>query len=208
MRLGTFSLACDEGFIEQAVLQGPNGLRIRYKHIEIDQAIALAKGLSVLVGYNAKQKITFNELRDPGNRMSSLFFDNEYLSIAAVALAFQNEGAVLRSAVQAVVNPTKGHMVRVCFRGKNLYTPVAFEYLWRGVARYNRMEGKSVSTASGGPVEAFIMNYLNTDKDQLKCFLALAEAAGMSPYISQADALKAAESCWLFNPMWRKLNTA
>jgi hypothetical protein len=207
VRLGTLSLATSEDFIEKAILRGVNELRVRYTNVELDQAIDLAKLITILVGLNAKEKITFDELRNPSSKVRNLYFKNDYLALGAIALAFQNEGTMLRTAVIILQDPMKGQRHLACLNNKAAYSPVPFEYMWRAVSRYNRANYKPTGAAPAGPVETLVRDFLTRDTDKAKCFLELNNGAPMTKYYDEADAAKNADVCWIFNPIWRKLNT-
>lgn len=208
MRLGTLSLATSEDFIEKAILRGVNELRIRYTNVELDQAIDLAKLITVLVGMNANEKITFEGLSNPSSKVRSLYAKNDYLALGAMALAFQNEGTSLPGAVILIQNPLKGYKYTACLNNKAAYSPVPFEFMWRAVARYNRSNYKASAGGALGPVESLVRDYLTRGTDKRQCFLELNDGAAMTKYFNETDAGKNADVCWIFNPIWKKLNTA
>lgn len=207
MKLGSLSLACSETFIVEAKTEGPMVLRVKYPLPEIDECHALAKELGILIGYNAITPMNVQTILDATARLAIWMRGNDFVTIAAIACAYQNNGNFLTGACSEFMKPINHRKFVMGAQNAKLFNPIVFEYLWRAVTAFSKEPKKHTSVK--GPISTFIETFITNGHDTNvegynECFARLNLEAGFSPYTNKDALAKQAKQCRVFSAAWKE----
>lgn len=205
MRLSTLALACNKDFIYDCVKHSPVTLRAKWRYGNMDEAFPIATDLMLLIGHNSTHPITFDEIHNPKSRLASLFFNSDYSVIAAICIAFQGQGGVLRGCIHDLFKSPKSYREKALVRNKALLNPFVVEYLYRAVGQFSPDFKKQLTCK--GPLDEYLKQRIidGLPKDSVGCALAFAHLNAECGFSANDEEMyKAAAACPHFKAAWER----